>query len=140
MRPCGICSYKGITPTLLSGAPYVGLQMTCYDTIKKWIPKNEQGRTPLAWTIPAGAVAGLIAQTITYPGDTIRRRMQTNGANGRERIYSTSWDCCKKTFAKEGMQGFFNGLSTNIVRSVPGAGIQFMVYDALKRLVGLHST
>ena len=114
--------------------------MTFYEVFKKLGPKNDEGRTSLFFTIPAGAVAGLIAQTITYPGDTIRRRMQTNGANGQARIYSTSWDCCKKTFAKEGIHGFFNGLSTNIVRSVPGAGIQFAVYDGLKRLIGLHST
>lgn len=30
----------------------------------------------LVWQLMNGAISGLIAQTITYPGDTIRRRMQ----------------------------------------------------------------
>ena len=81
-----------------------------------------------------GALSGLFAQTITYPGDTIRRRMQTNGAGGAERVYKNSWDCCKKTIRAEGFQGLYHGLGVNIIRCLPGAAIQFAAYDSLKIL------
>lgn len=81
-------------------------------------------------------MSGLFAQTITYPGDTIRRRMQTNGVGGTERIYKTSWDCCVKTVRAEGIRGLYHGLWVNVIRCLPGAAIQFAAYDALKVLLG----
>lgn len=129
--------YKGIGPTWLSGAPYVGLQMTAYDTLKGLIPKREDGtRNPL-YTLPAGGAAGLFAQTLTYPGDTIRRRMQTNGIGGRKKIYSSSMDAVMKTVRGEGIAGLYKGLTANAVRCIPGAAIQFFAYDNLKFLFGL---
>ena len=71
-----------------------------------------------------------------YPGDTIRRRMQNNGAGGVPRVYRNSWHCTKVILANEGMRGFFKGAWTNTVRCVPGAGIQFASYEAMKKLLG----
>lgn len=33
--------------------------------------------------------------------------------------------------------GMFRGGSTNIVRSLPGAALQFAVYDAFKKVLGI---
>ena len=35
-----------------------------------------------------GGIAGAAAQTVTYPVDLLRRRMQLQGAGGAERLYS----------------------------------------------------
>ena len=86
--------------------------------------------------ILGGAVSGLGAQTITYPGDTIRRRMMTNGIHGNPRVYLNSWDCCNQIMMKEGIIGMFRGWSTNAIRCIPGAAIQFSAYEFLKRLLG----
>lgn len=71
-----------------------------------------------------------------YPGDTVRRRMQTNGAGGAPRVYRNSFHCTQAIYKHEGMRGFFKGAWTNTVRCVPGAGIQFASYEALKTLLG----
>uniref|UniRef100_A0A7S1CEW4 ADP,ATP carrier protein n=1 Tax=Bicosoecida sp. CB-2014 TaxID=1486930 RepID=A0A7S1CEW4_9STRA len=134
--PAGL--YKGMGPTLISGAPYVGLQMTMYSMLRRMAPVDSEGITPLQWSILAGAGAGLMAQTITFPGDVIRRRMQTNGAGGVPKIYRNSWHCTVVTVQKEGWTALYKGLSTNIIRCLPGAGIQFAAYDALKRALGVH--
>lgn len=98
--------------------------------------KGAQGPPPsLPYKLCAGAVAGLLAQSITYPGDTIRRRMQLNGAGGKARQYATSWDCTKQIFRREGIRGFFQGVGTNVVRCIPGAAIQFAAYETLKQLL-----
>eukprot|EP00475_Leptophrys_vorax_P033861 TRINITY_DN5389_c1_g1_i2.p1 TRINITY_DN5389_c1_g1~~TRINITY_DN5389_c1_g1_i2.p1 ORF type:complete len:261 (-),score=47.30 TRINITY_DN5389_c1_g1_i2:74-856(-) len=132
--------YKGIGPTYISGVPYVGLQMMFYDLLKSIMPRNEDGSLSLYWKLTCGALAGLVSQTVTYPGDTVRRRMQTNGVGGMERIYQNSWDCLVKILRREGIPGLFRGLSANAIRSVPGAGIQFASYDAFKVLFGLDKT
>lgn len=74
MRSEGIAGlYKGLGPTILSGAPYVGLQMTGYDTVKSFVTKFDalthvdkrtgKRRPVLAASLVCGALAGVIAQT-----------------------------------------------------------------------------
>ena len=127
--------YKGVLPTILSGAPYVGMQMTFYDVFKRSLPPTEDPVMKVLAPLLPGTMAGVLAQTITYPGDTIRRRLQTDGAGGRALQYKGTWDCVKVTIAKEGVAGFYQGVGTNIIRCIPGAGIQFVAYEAFRSLL-----
>ena len=120
-------------PTMVSGAPYTGIQMTSYELLKREGPDGGRG---MLWQLVAGAASGLLAQTITYPGDTVRRRMQNNGAGGAPRVYRHSLHCAAEIVAKEGVRGFFRGALTNTVRAVPGAAFQFASYEILKKALG----
>jgi hypothetical protein len=71
-----------------------------------------------------------------YPGDTVRRRMQSNGAGGAPRVYRNSFHCTSEVFKNEGVAGFFKGSWTNTVRCLPGAGIQFAAYEFMKKILG----
>jgi hypothetical protein len=131
--------YKGIGPTYLSGAPYVGLQMTFFDLYKNYLVGSDDTvggessfMTSVGNMMAAGAMAGITAQTITYPGDTIRRRMQSNGMGGTKRMYNNSWHCTQTIIKKEGVIGLYRGLLINCIRGVPGAAIQFAAYESLK--------
>jgi solute carrier family 25 phosphate transporter 23/24/25/41 len=129
--------YKGLGMTLLSGSPYVGLQMAGYDFFKGVLPRRSDGTTSVGWKVVCGALAGVVAQTITFPGDTVRRRLQTNGVSGKERVYAGTMDCMAKIWRREGFAGFYAGYTANLVRSIPGAGIQFVAYDVFKSMLGL---
>lgn len=86
--------YKGLVPSMLAGVPYVGLQMTFYAELKRIAqgrgagagPGAGEGR-PLGWgeMLLCGSAAGLSAQTLCYPLDTVRHRMQANGCQGQKR-------------------------------------------------------
>lgn len=115
---------------MVSGAPYTGIQMTSYELMKRATPDG------VLWQLLNGAMSGLLAQTFTYPGDTVRRRMQNNGAGGAARTYKNSWHCTTEIFYKEGMRGFFKGAWTNTVRAVPGAAVQFAAYEWSKKVLG----
>eukprot|EP00466_Bigelowiella_natans_P019661 jgi/Bigna1/82212/fgenesh1_pg.89_\ len=128
--------YKGLTPTIWSGAPYVGLQMSCYEIYTRNLGtriKEKTGSSTLS-KLMCGAISGITAQTLTYPGDTIRRRMQTDGMCGRSQIYKSMMDCYHQIVAKEGHLALFRGWGTNTIRAIPGAGIQFLAYDTFKAL------
>ncbi len=131
--------YKGLGAALISGAPYVGMQMTLYEMGKNatrslWPPGSS---IPLFLpNLVIGAASGVVAQTIFYPGDTLRRRMQTNGIGGETKIYASTWDCAKKIAAREGvMRGFFGGCWANAVKAVPGAALQFACFDYFKAIL-----
>eukprot|EP01094_Clydonella_sp_ATCC50884_P025278 TRINITY_DN6587_c0_g1_i2.p1 TRINITY_DN6587_c0_g1~~TRINITY_DN6587_c0_g1_i2.p1 ORF type:complete len:260 (-),score=81.55 TRINITY_DN6587_c0_g1_i2:189-968(-) len=127
--------YKGFGATILSATPYVGLQMTFYDLWKRVLFEYTGDNVPAR--VLCGALSGLAAQSITFPGDVIRRRMQVQGVGGEPRIYHSTWQCVLGTWRHEGVRGFFKGLTVNAVRALPGAGIQFAAYDSLKSLFGI---
>jgi len=124
--------YKGIGPTFVSGAPYVGLQMTFYELWKRRMPKDENGKITTLGKLFSGAIGGLCAQFLTYPGDTVRRRMIVNGINGSERLYKNAMDCTMKIIRNESFAGLWIGFTANAIRCVPGAGLQFFAYDQFK--------
>jgi len=132
----GLSLYKGYTATLMSGGPYVGLQMSFYELFKRIYPKGEDGKPTLFWKLAGGASAGMAAQSITYPLDTIRRRMQADGIAGAAKKYNSNFHCLQTILKQEGLLAFYRGLSATIVRCIPGAAIQFASYDTLKHLLG----
>ena len=72
--------YKGLGSAVLSYPLYVGLQMSLYTTFKNDFENK----------FIAGALAGLISQTLMYPGDTLKRNLQLDGINGQKKKYSGS--------------------------------------------------
>lgn len=75
--PQGI--YRGIAPTLAGILPYAGLKFYVYQSLKQYYRRageHAKDRLPIAVMLSFGASAGLVAQTITYPLDVVRRQMQ----------------------------------------------------------------
>lgn len=128
--------YKGLSPTILTGSPYVGLQMSSFEMLSREADKLELfgGNKPIQ-DVVCGAVGGMFAQTITYPGDTVRKRMQTDGIQGAKQVYRGMIHCTVTVARTEGIRTFFAGLGANVIRGIPGAAIQFSVYAWLKRLL-----
>ena len=133
--------YKGLLPSMAAGVPYVGLQMSFYSELKSALgprlPARPDGSPTVLSMLACGSLAGISAQTLCYPLDTVRHRMQANGIGGQARVYGSTWDCIAKIAAKEGARGFFKGWGLNTFRALPGAAVQFSSYDTLKRLLGV---
>ena len=71
--------YRGITPTILGILPYSGLAFTINEQAKSQI-SHVTGREPsTSERLLCGAMSGLFAQTLSYPLEVTRRRMQTIG-------------------------------------------------------------
>lgn len=72
--------FNGLRPTLVGIVPYAGLSFMTYETLKSWACRRwgyeHAGELPTASRLVMGAVAGLVAQTSTYPLHVVRRRMQ----------------------------------------------------------------
>jgi len=136
--------YKGLVMSLAGIVPYLAVSFTAYDELKLLLPTDKESRT--SWWYPfakmsVGATAGVFAQSLTYPLDTIRRRMQMNGGAGQAKKYNGNWDCIKKMYQQEGITSFYRGLWANAIKTAPGAAIQFVAYDYIKlALTGLDST
>ena len=105
--------------------------------MKEKLPRDAKGRTGPLHTLLTGAAAGAIAHTLTYPLDTIRRRMQISGALGSMGSYANPWQCARTVIAAEGAGALFYGITPTVIRSLPNLGIQFLLYESIKRALGL---
>ena len=78
VREAAVFAPYGLFPTLASVIPFVGLQQSTYDVVKaKAMDKNGFGMRPSAVLfLSCGAVAAMVAQSVVYPLDVIRRRVQ----------------------------------------------------------------
>ncbi|RXW19314.1 hypothetical protein EST38_g6544 [Candolleomyces aberdarensis] len=77
----------------------------------------------------------LIALSATYPYQVIRSRVQNNGPGQLQNEFPNIPTTIKRTWAKEGIKGFYRGLGTSLVRVLPGTCVTFVVYENLAWLL-----
>ncbi|XP_050573250.1 ADP,ATP carrier protein-like [Bombus affinis] len=118
-------SVQGI---IIYRATYFGL----YDTTKSMLPDPKN--TPLHITFLIAQVVTTVAGVMSYPFDTVRRRMMMqSGRSKREIMYKNTLDCWIKTAKAEGVGAFFKGSLSNILRGTGGA-LVLTLYDTLKNI------
>lgn len=148
--------YKGWFPSVIGVIPYVGLNFSVYESLKDWLVKSrpfglvEGEDLGVVTKLACGAAAGTVGQTVAYPLDVIRRRMQMVGwkdassvVTGDGRIkaplhYSGMVDAFRQTVRNEGFGALYRGVVPNSVKVVPSISIAFVTYEVLKDLLDVQ--
>ncbi|TSK62583.1 ADP/ATP translocase 1 [Bagarius yarrelli] len=87
----------------------------------------------MSWMIAQSVTT--LAGIISYPFDTVRRRMMMqSGLKGADVIYTGTVDCWRKIARDEGIQAFYKGTWSNILRSMGGA-LVLVFYDEIKKII-----
>jgi solute carrier family 25 phosphate transporter 23/24/25/41 len=86
--------------------------------------------TPLL-RLAAGAVAGIIAMSATYPLDMVRGRL-TVQADGSAAAYTGLLHATRTIARVEGWGAFYKGWLPSVIGVVPYVGLNFAVYETLK--------
>ncbi|SGY32455.1 BQ5605_C002g01365 [Microbotryum silenes-dioicae] len=124
--------YRGLTPTAAGVAPYVAINFAAYESFKIYL-SNAEGHPPgTLEKLCCGALAGSISQTLTYPLDVLRRRMQVVGVKGLGYEYSGAWNAVFTIIRKEGLKGLYKGVIPNLLKVGPSIGTSFAVYEATR--------
>ncbi|CAD8127889.1 unnamed protein product [Paramecium sonneborni] len=128
--------YQGFIISSCGIIPYLGISFLVHDQLRDYIPqqhKPDLSLIQLAKFIGIGSISTIIATALTYPIDTIRRRIQINGSLGALSAYVSFSDCVKK-MRKEGLISYYRGFWITLIRIVPAASIQFTCFDYLREL------
>ena len=81
-----------------------------------------------------GSLSKVFSVLLSYPITTMRTRLQQNqfiGNTGKEK-YSGVGDLFLRTMREEGIQGFYKGITANLMRGVGQKGIYFYFYEIAK--------
>ena len=123
--------YRGIVPTLMGIIPYAGSSFFTYETLKQAY-RDRHGELTTVPRLAAGAVAGLVGQTSSYPLDVVRRRMQTESVVGSIR-YTGILQTMTLVLKREGIRGLYKGVSMNWIKGPVSVTVSFNVYETVHR-------
>ncbi|XWS76906.1 hypothetical protein CRYUN_Cryun01aG0218000 [Craigia yunnanensis] len=133
-----------------------GLNFSVYESLKDWLIKSkpfglvEDAELSVTTRLACGAAAGTVGQTVAYPLDVIRRRMQMVGwkdaasvvtGDGRNKAsleYTGMIDAFRKTVRHEGFGALYKGLVPNSVKVVPSIALAFVTYEVVKDILGVE--
>jgi solute carrier family 25 thiamine pyrophosphate transporter 19 len=146
--PAGL--YAGVGVTLLEIVPASAIQFGVYALLRD-IARGEDPRsrdsTPRAVTPLANAAcgfgAGSVARVIIHPLDVVKKRFQVAGLARSlrygERVaaaeFSSFASAVGTILRKEGVRGFYKGLTPGLIKSAPASAITFAAYEAASRFV-----
>ncbi|XP_041363028.1 ADP,ATP carrier protein 3, mitochondrial-like [Gigantopelta aegis] len=110
--------YRGFVISCVGIVVYRGCYFGFYDTIKPIMLGDNAG---LAASFALGYVVTISSGLVSYPIDTIRRRMMMT--SGEAVKYKGSIDCTIQILKHEGFMSLMKGAGANILRGVAGAGV-----------------
>lgn len=122
--------YRGFPATLLGVIPYAGCSFFTYDLLRNLLTVYTVAIPGFSTSLICGGIAGMIAQTSSYPLDIVRRRMQTSAIKGQH--YHTIRSTVMKIYKEEGLMAFYKGLSMNWVKGPIAVGISFATNDTIR--------
>jgi len=106
-----------------------------YDTAKAMLLKDPK-KAPWWQNWLIAQMVTTVAGVVSYPFDTVRRRMMMQ--SGRSDIlYKSTLDCWAKIARNEGPRAFFKGALSNAIRGSGGA-IVLVLYDEFQKYLGFE--
>ncbi|KAL6310481.1 mitochondrial carrier domain-containing protein [Sparassis latifolia] len=126
--------YRGIITTAVGVAPYVGINFAAYEALRGVI--TPPGKSSVVRKLLCGALAGSVSQSLTYPFDVLRRKMQVTGMGVLGRTHSGALDALQYILRTEGLRGLYRGLWPNLLKVAPSIATSFFTYELVKEFLG----
>ncbi|EIM81084.1 mitochondrial carrier [Stereum hirsutum FP-91666 SS1] len=123
--------YRGMVTTALGVAPYVGINFASYELLRGYL--TPPGKTSVMRKLACGALAGAISQSLTYPFDVVRRKMQVVGMGAAVGYqYNNAYEAVRVIIRHEGILGMYRGLWPNLLKVAPSISVSFFSYELVK--------
>jgi solute carrier family 25 (adenine nucleotide translocator) protein 4/5/6/31 len=135
--PKGVLSlYNGFGISVAGIIPYRGVQFGLNDTGKGLNPWDKDLTfigIASKWAVAQFSV--IMSGFVTYPFDTVRRRLQMESEKAMEdRMYKGALNCFNKIVAEEGINALFKGAGANVLRGT-GAAMVLVLYGEAKNIL-----
>jgi solute carrier family 25 (adenine nucleotide translocator) protein 4/5/6/31 len=132
--PQGVLSlYNGFGVSVAGIIPYRGTQFGLNDTLKGLNPYDKEvSFIGIASKWACAQFSVIASGFVTYPFDTVRRRLQMQSEKPvEERLYKGAVHCLSTIVKEEGVPALFKGAGANILRGT-GAALVLVLYGEMK--------
>jgi solute carrier family 25 protein 33/36 len=139
--------YSGLGPSIVGLVPATAIKFYTYGNCKRIYAALFGQRVDSPWVhMAAAATAGIATGTATNPIWVVKTRVQldlsvpttttTAAASGPRRQYKNSLDCAAQILQKEGIKGFYRGLSASYLGVVEST-LHLVLYERMKSKVDM---
>jgi solute carrier family 25 phosphate transporter 23/24/25/41 len=119
--------FRGIRPSLLGVIPYAGVDLSLYFTLRqKYADHVHAEPSPLA-VLCIGAFSSLAGQTVAYPLQLARTRIQLGQGSSTLRVW-------RDAIAKGGPRALWRGIGPNILKAVPAVSISYVCFESVLKM------
>jgi solute carrier family 25 (adenine nucleotide translocator) protein 4/5/6/31 len=131
--------YGGFGVSVVGIVPFRGAYFGVNDTLAEMNPyQKRRDAVGLLSKFGQAQTAAICAAYVSYPFDTIRRRLQMQSEKAKEDwMYKGTMDCFSKVIANEGSAALFKGAGANALRTV-GSALVLVGYGELMALMGVE--
>jgi len=135
----GVLSFwRGNGANIIRYFPTQALNFSFKETFGKIFIKSKKDTSPykfFAENILAGGLAGSTTTIFVFPLDFARTRLGVDiGRQKHEREFTGIFDCVKKIYTREGIQGLYRGFQPAIIGIFIYRGLYFGMYDTGKAI------
>lgn len=124
--------YQGFGISILGIIIYRGFYFGLYDFSKKYFLKENSS---IIQKFLVAQTVSIISENISYPIDTIRRRLMVeSGKHSNDKKFKSAWECTKYIHKEHGYKGFYKGLYANIFRSL-SSSLVLVFYDEINKFM-----
>jgi len=120
--------YRGFGVSVQGIIIYRAAYFGFFDTAKGMLPNPKTTPFLVSWAIAQTVTT--VAGIVSYPFDTVRRRMMMQSGRS-DKMYKNTMDCWGKIYRTEGGNAFFKGAFSNVLRGTGGA-LVLVLYDEIK--------
>lgn len=132
--------FRGNGLNVMKVAPESAIRFYTYELLKGFImdARGQESKADVGTVgrLFAGGIAGAVAQTIIYPMDLVKTRIQTHACEGGR--VPTLRSLSRDIWVQEGPRAFYRGVVPSLLGIIPYAGIDLAAYETLKDLSRKH--
>jgi solute carrier family 25 citrate transporter 1 len=91
-----------------------------------------QQQVTISQSLLAGAIAGGVEASITYPTEYVKTQLQLQSKDSQQ-AFKGPWDVVQRTVKEKGIKGLYRGLSALVTGTAAKASIRFFSFEELKK-------
>lgn len=125
--------YRGFLFQGFRDAVGTGVYFCAYEISKKLLTLGDRESTHVTHFF-AGGMAGIASWIGIFPIDLVKSKLQID-AKSKNKIYKNQLQCIKQIYKVGGIRGFYQGISSCLIRAFPVHALNFVVYEHVLRLI-----
>ncbi|XP_023394325.1 solute carrier family 25 member 41 isoform X4 [Pteropus vampyrus] len=129
--------YRGYLPNMLGIIPYACTDLAVYEMLRCfWLKSGRDMEDPSGLvSLSSVTLSTTCGQMASYPLTLVRTRMQAQDTV--EGLNPTMSEVFRRILAQQGWPGLYRGMTPTLLKVLPAAGISYVVYEAMKKTLGV---